>query len=132
MINKVTLIGRVGKVPEIKVFDNGTKAASFSLATTEKYTDKSGEKKELTEWHNVVIYGKIADVVEQYVKKGNLLYVEGKLKTRSWDDKDGNKKYITEIIGSTMQMLSGKNSSEGSSTIPAPTENDLPENDLPF
>jgi single-strand DNA-binding protein len=102
MINSVHLIGRTGKDPEIRTTQN-SKVATFSLATTEKYKDK-----EETQWHNIVIWGKLADVVEKYVKKGMLLYVEGKVTYRSYDDKDGNKKYITEIVCHTMTMLSGK------------------------
>ncbi len=102
MINSVHLIGRTGKDPEIRTTQN-SKVATFSLATTEKYNDK-----EEIQWHNIVIWGKLADVVEKYVKKGMLLYVEGKLKYRTYDDKDGNKKYITEIVCHSMTMLSGK------------------------
>lgn len=108
-INKVTLIGRVGKDPEVKHLDTFS-VANFSLATTERgYTTKSGrEVPESTEWHNIVIIGQLANVVEKYVNKGDLLYLEGKIKTRSWDDNNGNKKYITEIHVSSLQMLGAK------------------------
>lgn len=104
MLNKVILIGNVGKDPDIKIFDNGNKAASFSLATSETYKNKAGEKVTNTEWHNIVIYGKLADIVENYVKKGQLLAVEGKIKTRSYE-KDGEKRYVTDIVCHEMKML---------------------------
>lgn len=106
MINRVQLIGHVGKDPEVRTTTN-SKVASFSLATTERYKDK-----ENTQWHNCIVWAKLADVVEQYVKKGQLLYVEGRIEYRSYDDKDGNKKYITDIVVSTLQMLGGKKSDD--------------------
>lgn len=110
MVNKVTLIGRVGKDAVVKHFDNGGVIAEFSLATDDSYKKKDGEKVEQTDWHNCkVTYGKLAEVAEKYVKKGMLLYVEGKIKTRSYDDKDGNKRYATEIVCDTFKMLSSKN-----------------------
>ncbi|MCF8374680.1 MAG: single-stranded DNA-binding protein [Bacteroidales bacterium] len=110
MLNKVMLIGNVGKDPEVRYFDNGVAKAQFSLATTESYKNKEGQKTELTEWHNVVIWRGLAEVVEKYVKKGDKLFIEGKVKTRSYDDKDGNKKYITEIVADNMSMLGGRKS----------------------
>ncbi len=106
-INKVFLIGRLGQDPRVNHLDNGNTVASFSLATSESYTDKNGEKKESTEWHNVVIWGRLAEVVEQYVFKGMQLYIEGKLKTRNYE-KDGQRHYVTEIFANNMQMLGGK------------------------
>lgn len=114
MINKAILIGRVGKDPEVRTTTN-SKVASFSLATTDKYKDK-----ETTQWHNCVVWAKLADVVEQYVKKGQLLYLEGKIEYRSYDDKDGNKKYITEIVVMNLQMLGKKENTTG--TISDPDE----------
>lgn len=105
------LIGRVGKEPEIRTF-NDTKKASFSLATSENWKDKDGNKKESTEWHLIVCWSNMAKIVESYVKKGDLLYIEGKLTTRSWDDKDGIKHYATEIVASNLQMLGGKEKAE--------------------
>jgi len=107
-MNRLTLIGRVGQDPKIHKFESGTKKASFSLATSEKYKDKDGNKIEETEWHNCVIFGKLAEVVEKYVNKGDLLALEGRVKTREYEDKDGNKKYITEVICSSMEMLTPK------------------------
>ena len=108
MLNKVFLIGRVGKDPVVKNFDNGGKIAEFSIATDDSYKDKQGNKVEQTDWHNVKVNGKLADVVEKYVKKGSLLHVEGKIKNRSYDDKDGNKRYVTEIVCEGFKMLGGK------------------------
>jgi len=112
-VNKAILLGRVGKDPEIRDFDNGNKVANFSLATSETWKDKNtGEKKEQTEWHNIAVFGKLAEIVESYVKKGQELYVEGKIKTRYWEDQNGDKKYITEIVlngfGDTLQMIGSK------------------------
>jgi single-strand DNA-binding protein len=108
MVNSATLIGRVGKEVE-SAQANGKTVAKFSLATTESYKDKSGEKVETTTWHNIVVWGSLADVCVKYLQKGSLVYVEGKITNRSWDDKDGNKKYMTEIVCSEMKMLGGKN-----------------------
>lgn len=102
MINKVILVGNVGKDPEHRATDN-SQLVKFPLATSEKY---KGETK--TEWHNIVIWGKLAEVVQQYVNKGQLLYLEGKLQTRSWNDADGNTKYTTEVVCYSMQMLGSK------------------------
>ena len=107
-LNKVMLIGNLGKDPEVKTIPSGTKVANFSLATTEKYTDKSGQKVEKTEWHKIVLWKGLAEITERYLKKGSTVYIEGKLTTRSWDDKDGQKKYITEIVADQLQMLGGK------------------------
>ena len=114
MINKAILIGNVGQDPEIRYtgdVNNGTKVATFRLATTERYRDRNGNLQEHTEWHNVVVWRNTADVVEKYVKKGTQVYVEGRLRTRSWDDQTGNKRYITEIVADTLQLLGRK--SEG-------------------
>lgn len=136
MYNSATLIGRVGKDPELKYTPAGQPVAQFSLATSEKYTDKSGNKQEKTEWHNIVIWGKLAEIANQYVKKGSLLLVTGKITTRSWDDQSGQKKYKTEIVCSEMKMLGGKTESTGSQSSgqwgqsePSEPAN---EDDLPF
>ncbi|MBS3806377.1 MAG: single-stranded DNA-binding protein [Bacteroidales bacterium] len=105
-VNKVILIGNVGKDPEVKHLDNGMVITKFSLATSETYT-KNNEKVTNTEWHNIVLFKGQAEVAEKYVKKGDALYIEGKIQTRSWDDQDGNKRYMTEIVGNNMQMLGG-------------------------
>ena len=112
-LNRVMLIGRLGKEPEIQHFDSGVVRASFSLATSEVYINKDGQKIEQTEWHNIVMWRKLAEIAEKYLVKGKLVYIEGKLKTRSWDDKEGNKRYVTEIDASNMIML-GSQGNEGS------------------
>ena len=123
------LVGTVGKDPEVRNTQNN-KVATFSLATNESYKDKNGEKKIVTEWHNVVIWGKLAEIVEKYVKKGNHLYLEGKLSSRSWEDQNGTKRYITEVIVHSMTMLpSARKSGEdrqGSSQETFSNNDDLP------
>ena len=105
-VNKVILVGRLGKDPEIRSTPSGTSVAKFSLATDDKYTDRAGEKQERTEWHNIVVWGKLAEICGQYLKKGKLIYIEGSIRTDSWDDKEsGQKKYRTEIVANSMQML---------------------------
>ena len=135
MINKVIIVGRTGKDPEVQHLDSGTAVAKITVATNEVFKNKQGEKVENTEWHNVVLWRGLAEVVEKYVKKGDLIYIEGKLKTRTWDDKNGSKHYTTEIIADTMQMLGGKKSDRPEA--PPLTEDDIPANipeddDLPF
>ena len=107
-LNKVFLIGRVGKDPEVRQFDGGNKVANFTLATDESYTDRNGQRQTATEWHNLVLNGKLADIAEQYVHKGSMLYIEGKIRTRSWQDQQGNKHYQTEVVGLGMQLLDPK------------------------
>ena len=103
-LNRVTLIGNVGKDPEIKTFASGNKVASITLATTERYKDRNGEQKEDTEWHSVQAFGKLADIVERFVHKGSLLYLDGKIRTRSYEA-DGRTVYRTEILADHIQML---------------------------
>ncbi|MFN3386048.1 MAG: single-stranded DNA-binding protein [Candidatus Thermochlorobacter sp.] len=108
-LNKVMLIGHLGADPEVRVLPSGISVANFSIATNEYYKDQNNELKERTEWHNIVAYGKLADVCRQYLKKGKQVYIEGRLQTRTWNDKDtGKKNYRTEIICSEMQMLGGR------------------------
>lgn len=108
MVNKVILVGNVGADPEVKYLDGGVAVANIRLATTENYRDKNGERISQTEWHNVVFWRGLAETVEKYVKKGMKLYIEGRLRTRSWDDQNGIKRYTTEIFADNMQMLSSK------------------------
>jgi single-strand DNA-binding protein len=109
MVNKVTLLGRLGKDPVIKHFSDSNAIAEFSLATTENYKDKEGKWVEVTDWHNIKLPSKwMAESAEKYLKKGSLVYIEGKIKTRSYDDKDGNKKYITEIVAEVIRRLDKK------------------------
>ncbi|MEI6093008.1 MAG: single-stranded DNA-binding protein [bacterium] len=105
-VNKVIIVGRLGKDPEVRYTTNGQAVANFSVATSENWTDKtSGQKQEKTEWHRIVVWGRLAELCRDYLKKGRQVYVDGRLQTRSWDDRDGTKKYTTEIIASTIQFL---------------------------
>lgn len=140
MMNKVFLIGRLGKDPEVRHFDSNSAVANFSLATGETYKDKEGNRVEQTEWHNIAIWRPgLVGVAEKYLRKGSLIHVEGKLRTRAWDDKDGNKRYTTEIIVDNFRMLDSKqDGNSGNSAPPPPTQSDIPANtddvtdDLPF
>ena len=145
-VNKVILVGNVGKDPDIISFENGKKA-TFSLATSEKYKDREGKPVEKTEWHNIVFWGPVVDVIDKYVKKGKQVYIEGKLASRSYE-KDGQTRYITEVIGQNLTLLGGSmgggahsenipsqhtqgNNSEETSYVP-PTIESTPSDDLPF
>ncbi|NOZ47965.1 MAG: single-stranded DNA-binding protein [Chlorobi bacterium] len=121
-INKVILVGNTGKDPEVRHLESGVAVANFTLATSETYKNKSGEKVTNTEWHNIVLWRGLAEIAEKYVKKGTQLYIEGKIRTRSWDDKEGNKRYTTEIVGDNMQLLSrsggtGTTTNQGSDSV---------------
>jgi len=137
-INKVILVGNVGKDPEIKHLDKGVSVARFSLATSETYKDKDNKKVTNTEWHNIVLWRGLAEVAEKYVKKGSPLYIEGKIRSRSWDDKDGKKHYATEIVADTMQLLGSKQSSDDNVPVTENMQNEdnhaiqSEEDDLPF
>lgn len=114
-VNKVILVGRLGKDPEVRNLENGASVANFTVATSESYKDKTtGEKKEITEWHNVVLWRGLAEIAQKYLHKGDMIYVEGKLRTRSWE-KEGVTRYTTEVIADNMTMLSTKGSGSGSS-----------------
>jgi single-strand DNA-binding protein len=106
--NKVQLIGRLGQTPEVKKLDSGKTVANFSLATSDKYKNAKGELIENTEWHNLVAWGKTAEIIEKYVKKGNEIAIEGKLTNRSWEDKDGNKRYATEVLVNEILLMGCK------------------------
>lgn len=106
-VNKVILLGRLGQDPELKYTPGGTPVCNFSLATSEAWTDKGGQKQEKTEWHRIVVWGKLAELCNQYLSKGRQAFVEGRLQTRAWDDKDGNKRYTTEILANTVQFIGG-------------------------
>jgi single-strand DNA-binding protein len=106
-VNKVILIGNLGADPEVRRLENGGMLASFSVATSDIFTDKvTGQKKELTDWHDIVTWGKLAEISEKYLRKGMKVYVEGKLKKRSWQDKEGNNRYATEVVGDDLTILS--------------------------
>ncbi len=135
-VNKVILIGNLGKDPEVKHLENGSTVARFSLATTETYKDKEGNRIKQTEWHNIVVWRGLADIAEKYLNKGSQIFVEGKIKTRSWEDKEGIKRYTTEIVGDNFTILGSKRDSD-SETPPPPADeshdnNPQPADDLPF
>jgi len=115
MLNKVQLIGNLGKDPELRYTASGTAVATFSLATSTKHKNKDGDFVEKTEWHNIVVWRQLAELCSQFLHKGRLVFIEGKIQTRSYDDRDGNKRYITEIIADNVKFLE-KNNKEGSST----------------
>ena len=119
-LNKAMLIGNVGRDPEVRYLEgnNGAKVATFTLATTERYRDRNGETRENTEWHNIVAWRNTADVVERFVKKGTQVYIEGRIRTRSWDDQSGNKRYTTEIIADTLQLLGRKSDNPSQAGAP--------------
>lgn len=152
-VNKVILVGNLGKDPEFKKLDSGTSLTRFPMATSDSYVDKEGNKIDNTEWHNIVLWRGLADVAEKYLKKGSKVYIEGKLKTRNYQDNDNNTRYTTEIVGDQMIMLDSKNDMPGVSTQgssyqssasdsnqgnnPAPAEDSVGdsknyEDDLPF
>ncbi|MDD5676127.1 MAG: single-stranded DNA-binding protein [Chitinivibrionales bacterium] len=146
-VNKVILIGNLGKDPEFKVTPGGAAVCTFSLATTERYNDRSGQRQDRTEWHNIVAWSKLAELANQYLKKGRSAYIEGRIQTRSWDDRDGNKKYRTEIVANQIQFLgspgpqnqtAGPETGEAPADIPLPPQGDagapgkIAEDDLPF
>lgn len=138
-INKVILVGHLGKDPEVRHLDGGVSVASFPLATSETYT-KDGKKVEQTEWHNVVMWRGLADIASKYLQKGKLVYIEGKLRTRSFEDKEGNKKYTTEVVAENFTMLGRKSDFEvsGNAGMAKPEEQPVdfgesaPDDDLPF
>jgi len=123
-VNKVILIGNLGKDPEVRYSPNGQAVANVTIATSESWKDKtSGEKVEKTEWHRIVFWGKLAEIAGEYLKKGSQIYIEGRLQTRKWQDKDGNDKYTTEIVANEMQMLGSR---EGRGAPPAEFNQDEP------
>lgn len=145
-VNKVILLGNVGADPEIRHLDNNVKVANLRMATSETYTAKNGEKVTTTEWHSVVLWRGLAELAEKYIRKGRQIYVEGRLRTRSWDDKEGQKRYTTEIFGDVVQLLgprdtqpdsgNSNNQERGVNTAEPPVQDadfaDQPEDDLPF
>jgi len=137
-VNKVILIGNLGKDPEVRYLDSGVAVANFSLATTENYKNKEGERVSQTEWHNIVLWRGLAEVAEKWLKKGSSVYVEGKIRNRKWEDKEGNTRYTTEILGDNITMLGKKNdnSSDAPESTVSTTEENVPKaekgDDLPF
>jgi single-strand DNA-binding protein len=150
-VNKVMLLGNLGRDPEVRTFPNGDSVCNFSIATSTSWKDKaSGEKKEKTEWHNIVMYRKLAEIAGEYLKKGSSIFVEGSLQTRKWQTKEGQDRYTTEVVADTMQMLGGKDNRTNEPSKPNDDFNqepekantnevksgeptlDLPEDDIPF
>ncbi len=135
-LNKVMLIGNLGKDPELRYTTSGVAVATFSLATTDSWKDQDGNMQERTEWHNIVAWKKLAEICGEWLKKGKKVYIEGRIQTRNYDDKNtGSKKYFTEIVAETMIMLDGKGSSEASTGPRVTEEQSAPtvkEDDLPF
>ena len=144
-VNKVILIGNLGKDPEVRHLENGATVANFPIATSESYNDRNtGERREITDWHDIVVWRGLAEVVEKYVRKGTKIYVEGKLKKRSWQDKEGNTRYSTEVVADELTILSrpdrenrpGNNPYDSTGTPDAPSKVDeimnKDEDDLPF
>jgi len=144
MVNKVILLGHVGKDPEIRHMDNNLVLARFSLATTERWNNKDGNRMEHTEWHNIVMWRNLAEIAEKYVRKGSLIHIEGKLRTRNYDDKDGVKRYVLEVVADAMQLVGPKPDANSGQSVPVQkptiTEQEIPEthvdttppDDLPF
>jgi len=128
-LNIVHLVGRLGKDPDVRTLESGNKVASFSLATSEHWKSKTGEKQERTEWHNIVVWGKTVDVVEKYLHKGDMAYIQGNIRTRSWE-KDGKTNYITEIFCDRLQLF--PRSTSAAPTAQAPPVGDEDEDNLPF
>jgi len=133
-INKVILIGRLGADPEIRYTNSGMSVANFSLATSTNWVNKSGEREERTDWHKIVAFGRLGEICGEYLNKGKQVYVEGRLQTRSWEDKDGNKRKTTEVVALQLQMLgapSGERST-GEETLGTQEEEFIQEDDIPF
>ena len=140
-VNKVILVGRLGKDPEVKYTQGGSAVARFSLATDEVWKDQGGEKQQKTEWHNIVAWNKLAEICGQYLAKGRLVYIEGRLQTRNWEDKDGNKRTTTEIRADNMVMLGGRPeegrqeraaAASAPSSLESHTDTEITDSDIPF
>ena len=136
-VNKVILVGNLGKDPEVRYLDSGVAVANFSLATTENYKNKQGEKVSQTEWHNIVLWRGLAEVAEKWLKKGSSVYIEGKIRTKKWEDKEGNTRYNTEILGDNMTMLGNRINSDVSDKNDSKTVSEIKSvndenDDLPF
>ncbi|MBN2438513.1 MAG: single-stranded DNA-binding protein [Deltaproteobacteria bacterium] len=138
MINKAILVGRLGADPEVRYTPDGAMVTNFRIATDEQWKDKNGEKVQRTEWHRIVTFGKLAEICGKYLVKGKLVYLEGRIQTRSWEDKDGAKHFTTEIVASNMQMLDSKGQRSGDAPsgepFGAPSGGDsfMPDDDVPF
>ena len=149
MVNRVILVGHLGRDPEMRYTSSGTPVTNFSLATNERWNNQNGERQERTEWHKIVTWNKLAEISNQYLTKGQLVFIEGRIQTREWDDRDGNKRRTTEVIASDMRMMSPRSSdgfhpqeqkqepetvgvAEGGKTEEAPMDAGVTEDDIPF
>ncbi|MDD2748865.1 MAG: single-stranded DNA-binding protein [Acidithiobacillus sp.] len=146
-VNKAIVLGYLGKDPEVRYQPDGNAVANFSIATSESFKDREGNKKERTEWHRITLWGRLAEIAGQYLRKGSMAYVEGKIQTRKWQDKNGEERYTTEIVGNRLQLIGGKHDDAdspaspesgtgvsgggGTDQAPAPTQTDF-EDDIPF
>lgn len=135
-VNKAILVGNLGADPEIRYTPSGTAVANFNVATREQWTNKDGEKEERTEWHRIVAWSRLGEICGEYLRKGSQVYIEGRLQTRAWEDRDGNKRYTTEIIAQTMQMLGSSRKEGEARTIeerhPIEEPISIPDDDIPF
>ncbi len=143
-VNKAIILGNLGADPEIRTTSGGQNVANFRIATNRTFTDRSGQRQEQTEWHNIVVWGRLAEIAEQYLKKGDSVYIEGRIQTRSWEDQSGQQRWTTEIVAQEMTMLGGAGGGQGGgggsrrSSRPAPDEETGPdavsegEDDVPF
>ncbi len=138
-VNKAILVGNLGTDPEVRSLESDVKVANFNIATTETYKDRNGQKQDRTEWHRIVLWRGLADIAEKFLKKGDKIFIEGRIRTRQWDDKDGIKRYTTEIYGDNMVMLGGKQSQagpssegQGSSVNEEPPQETKADDELPF
>jgi single-strand DNA-binding protein len=141
-VNKVILVGRLGRDPETRYTSGGQAVCNFTMATDESYRDRAGERQKRTEWHRIVLWSKLAEISQQYLKKGMLVYIEGRIQTRQWDDRDGNKRTTTEIVGNVMRMLTSRAESQAAATEPehaaagAPDDSqagpEISDEDIPF
>jgi single-strand DNA-binding protein len=136
-VNKVILVGHLGSDPEVRYTPSGKAVANFSLATTERFTNKEGEKEERTEWHKIVAWARLGEICGEYLTKGSQVYIEGRLQTRNWEDRDGNKRYTTEIVAQAMQMLGGGSKKGGEvasveESHPSEEPISIPDDDIPF
>jgi single-strand DNA-binding protein len=134
MVNRAILVGRLGRDPEMRKVDSGTSVVNFSVATDESWSDKNGERQKRTEWHKVIAWSKLAETCGRYLRKGQLVYIEGKIQTQEWDDRDGNKRKTTEIVASNMQMLTprGGGSDEQAKPQAEDIDEDIDEEEIPF
>lgn len=143
-VNKVILVGRLGRDPESRFTAGGQQVCNFTLATDESFKDRAGERQKRTEWHRIVLWGKLAEISQQYLKRGTLVYIEGRLQTRQWDDRSGNKRTTTEIVANVMRMLSSRGESGGAGApvdgamssdveeTQVPSESPISDEDIPF